>query len=649
MSKRSDKHHSEHRDSKVTGEFGLKLRVKDDKLAKQLRPLEQHRSQTDQPLHQRASKHCNSKVTYLRQTDFVTGSYRILNPGVYKLKENIVFNPLIDPNIRPDLPLSGRWFCAISIETDNVVLDGNGYKLEESTEYRATNLTGTFALVLLGNSPFSEPLFNIIPTVYGPPPGPPSYIPANNVVIKNIRLDVTSEFGIRGQLNNNITIINSKIAESQLFGVSLLGPRNLKIEDCKFRGSTKRVLITMEAFQLYIANGVLPTIPGGDVYLANLNAYAAENPARFNETFDHASTYYGISINAGNTALFPFPMNSASLVKAKEISGGRDAENITIKNCSFSNFTTNSHERIAIGTSDPKSPIYVPQPEIPLIFMGIFGILQWKDAYDSEGNFNPNPLSLALAYMSIFFYNNFIVPVDGPLHMFLQYFPASTAQVLNAILTNNVDEFNAYAAPIAGMGDDGTDIKGLFGIRMVGCKNAVLEDICMKDFVAEGLIGIDSTELPGYSDLNFSGPIGGSLPPLVRFRGNDVWFNSFEICENIKYRCSNLKKIESKSGYVFGVDLPSEDRNILIKNVKVRDLSAPETRTLPEVIPVPPGGVPITEPGEIHVFNVEHETGKVILKNVETCKFTAGGEIFPFPSPNENIKLINATICSCSK
>ena len=35
----------------------------------------------------------NSKTYYLNNTDFINGSFRIKEPGIYKLTENIVFSP----------------------------------------------------------------------------------------------------------------------------------------------------------------------------------------------------------------------------------------------------------------------------------------------------------------------------------------------------------------------------------------------------------------------------------------------------------------------------------------------------------------------------------------------------------------------------
>ena len=38
----------------------------------------------------------NLPTTYLYNSDFLNGSYRILNSGIYKLAENIIFSPNID-------------------------------------------------------------------------------------------------------------------------------------------------------------------------------------------------------------------------------------------------------------------------------------------------------------------------------------------------------------------------------------------------------------------------------------------------------------------------------------------------------------------------------------------------------------------------
>ena len=82
-------------------------------------------------------------VHCLSQSDFLNGTYRIQAPGTYQLTEDIDFEPrpdndhwnqLDDPNYPINQFYLG-FFAAITIESNNVVVDLNGHTLQMSKKF----------------------------------------------------------------------------------------------------------------------------------------------------------------------------------------------------------------------------------------------------------------------------------------------------------------------------------------------------------------------------------------------------------------------------------------------------------------------------------------------------------------------------------
>ena len=190
---------------------------------------------------------------YLKNSDFESGTYIIDKSGYYCLKENIVFNPnsldflsKTDPNINPchssrptveqlkDPEFKQKFnlgfFAAIAIKADYVVVDLNGFKLEQSSEH---NLQQRFySNIELANQPF---LGGQGPSSFG------DIIPANNVIIRNGKLGRSSHHGIHGNNNNNILIENLIFEEFEVAAISLNRSNNLLIQNNKIEENSKKV------------------------------------------------------------------------------------------------------------------------------------------------------------------------------------------------------------------------------------------------------------------------------------------------------------------------------------------------------------------------------------------------------------------------
>ena len=103
---------------------------------------------------------------YLSQESFNKGTVRITKPGYYILKENIVFHPNPQNDFQPSLKSiqNGQYpvgkdgayhlgfFAAITIETNDVVLDLNNFTIQQSKEHNLQQRF--FSTIELANSPF---------------------------------------------------------------------------------------------------------------------------------------------------------------------------------------------------------------------------------------------------------------------------------------------------------------------------------------------------------------------------------------------------------------------------------------------------------------------------------------------------------------
>ena len=212
-------------------------------------------------------------VVPLWADDFKYGTYIIDQPGTYRLMENISFNPnspatldaalasgeipanvadMLDLSVpvdayRAGMPLATQFqhggggaftpggpmdqrydpaaygvgfFAAIAIQADNVVLDLNGFTLDQSAEHAL--LQRFFSVVELADQPFI------------PNQGPASFgtelEAAENVTIKNGTLGRSSHHGIHGNANADVRISDVNFDGYEVGAVALNGVDGLRIE-----------------------------------------------------------------------------------------------------------------------------------------------------------------------------------------------------------------------------------------------------------------------------------------------------------------------------------------------------------------------------------------------------------------------------------
>ena len=201
----------------------------------------------------------------ISQKDFDNGTLRIVHPGIYILKEDIEFNPNPDNNSmpRPDqidtyptMRQGGAYhlgfFAAITIESNDVVLDLRKHTLKQSNEH---NLIQRFyANIELASAPF---ILNQGPGSFTTES---SYKAASDVMIVNGTLGRSSHHGLHGNGPSNVVIKDLVIEEFEVAGVALNGMTNGVLAGLKIKGTRQSVPVVSTFSQAVFAMPVLKQI-----------------------------------------------------------------------------------------------------------------------------------------------------------------------------------------------------------------------------------------------------------------------------------------------------------------------------------------------------------------------------------------------------
>jgi hypothetical protein len=573
-----------------------------------------------------------SGIFQIRQSHFNDGTFRIKTPGTYHLKEDILFNPPTgSDSTRADTPLNGFWFAGLSVEADNVIIDGRGHTIEIAAEYMQTvNVIGSFVAILLGNNQFSGPLFGGGEATF---PDTSVYVPSNFVKIKNIKIvGKGTHFGIMGNNCKNISITCSEISDCQVSNVYMQSVQGLRMSRNILRGSVTPLTINQDVTQLFYMRKrfrefVEGGVPNAQVQWDNLEAYVSSNPDRFNPAAQRypSTALYGLFIVPSPTTFFEFPVGSlestiGSGFTDSFLNGGFNKE-VVVENCQFLDFITEFNEMVGIGTNanEPSNPVFPLQGWILLTF-GLFGAIQWKDAFDSTGTFNPNDFLKSLVFIM-----NTIWPMLGPLQ---GIYPTNSVTIFESILNSDANTFYANASPLHSLQSDGTFAKGLFGIRAIAIDGGSLKNLKFDNVSAIGPPPIDPVTLPGYQNV--------TMPqPLIRSRANDAWHVSLEFCNNVIASDIKMQNLFSKHGYTFAYHFAGENSNCAVTFSESENQSAPNTVVNS-----------VTDTGDSFCFTVEDNTGIITLGNLETKNISAAGTVEHFATAS-NLHPTEIIVANC--
>jgi hypothetical protein len=193
------------------------------------------------------------KVNELSNVNFLDGTFRITEPGYYKLTEDIDFGPQESNDY---WPLFSQWqkyppsayylgfFAAITIETDDVVIDLNGFEIRQNAEFylaqRFFNVIELNDRVFIQNNGVSP--LNYQKTdepVKGLKAG--QIVQPSNIVIKNGSLGRSSHAGIHGNGITGLIVEDVHIYDFEVAGIHCNGCKDVTVRNTEVGPGARNV------------------------------------------------------------------------------------------------------------------------------------------------------------------------------------------------------------------------------------------------------------------------------------------------------------------------------------------------------------------------------------------------------------------------
>lgn len=562
-------------------------------------------------------KGLNLPIIHLTQANFADGTYRIKRSARYILDEDINFDPT---GTRPDIPKGTGWFAAITVETNNVIIDLNGHSIEATQNFINSHFANVFADIELDNCPYAGKLFGAQGSNFT---GDTTFVSGNNIWIKNGTLARSSHWGIHGNNNTNVLVDRVYVRDFEVAGIEINGSTNIFYHKIRITGLEHLITVTAEKTQVVflnqIYNQIIALAPPPIKVIAqeiinNFNAYVAAHPEIYDRVLQYPEgDYYGITMSSGSTNPFGFPTTSEACQKGSAFTNGQTLNNISLHHVCIANLTNQTKDVIVVGAKVPGGT------NGNLIFLGnlgIFGALNWFDLFDTQGNFAPNIVAIALTFAAVA-----VLTVDPVLAANL---PPEAPAIFEAILAGDSSTFFNLAIPLSGFTlNTPFTTTGLFAIR-IDCSNHVItQNIRVKNLQSLGPPGIDLSSIPGASHY----------PDLVqpRYQGNDVWGLEFAVGNNVKVKNITVSNMLSRNGDVFGVDLPSSDSNVTIKCALIQNLTG-EGTTQSQA----------NHPSEVYgIRSIQTVNLKLIDIIVKNLQVPPNGEIHPIEINGVNVKPCN--------
>lgn len=492
----------------------------------------------------------NFPIVHLTNNDFLAGTYRIRESGTYILDEDIEFNPTGTVGQPPGV----GWFAAIGVETDNVIIDLAGHEIKESTQFLNAHIANVFSQIELDNSPFAGNANGVGFAVAGSTyPGETKYVSAHNVCIKNGSLAQSGHWGIHGNNNSGIFLQNLRIYDWEVAGITLNGLTNSYFSDLDISGNQHLIPVRSLPLNIALIQGGLASFgttgPIGEqavIINNNLTTYLQNNPQIYTPLAFPDGSVYGILIAGGSPFSEPFPLTPVDCANAIADTNGTRGVNILFKNINMHDITASPTETIALGSNNGGF--------LSLLPLGVFGMIRWNDMFDSAGNFNPNSLAIANAFVALQNLNS------NP--NLASQFPSNLGTILNSIVSNDSTAFFNNAIPIFGRNFMSSVLTGVFGFR-VDCSlsNVIFTNCNTSSCINIADPSITLSEIPGASHY-------GNLI-VSDNSGVDCWGYECSSANDVIIEGCSANNIRSENGDAFGFDMISSDTNFLLQNCEV--------------------------------------------------------------------------------
>lgn len=514
---------------------------------------------------------------YLYNSNFANGSVRILKPGLYVLKENIKFLP--NAHLGDDLmPTSEQmkpsgdypgvpngyyhmgFFAAITIECKDVILDLNGYVLEQDELHRLQQRF--FACVELASAPF-------IPKA-GPSEFGTTFVAAENVYIGNGSLCTSSHHGIHGNNNKGVLIDHLSIANFEVGAIQLNNSETSIIRYIDICNSSIDVPTAPSYSQArFLLRFLQKMIDGNDTTTLNLTTskgavnpnatvvkdelvnamkdvvQAVKDKTELPDSVFKMSTrlydgnQYGIVLGQG-VVVGPFKLDRDHSKKNTDV---------IVHNINIENIETRPMEILAIRDDSQNSdPSTYGGPRIRDAVGGIFDIT----TVNNNEQYKQNPLANAQLLIAK---SNLSDKGKSNITPAIITWAEGGLANLNQVIT-------ASQYYYLGRGDAmGHTTKGNIGIFAQGCEHTIFKNIVIDNIKNSGRCGVEFFDkYPATSDIYD----GASNIGMAIVGSEDV------ICKNI-----SIDHIESVYGKSTAVRCIGNDKNIRLINLKCHNIKCP--------------------------------------------------------------------------
>jgi len=503
--------------------------------------------------------------TFLHQSDFARGTFRIFQSGRYVLAEDIIFEPNPDANWRPlpndqtynDLAYRLGFFAAITIETPDVEIDLNGKWFNASAVFSIQQRF--YSHIELTAQPFISG--------EGPADFGNRVSGTERVYIHNGRFGRSPHHAIHGNGMQHVTIRDLLIADYEVASIALNGIRDALIENVRAVGAFRQVPVAATFSQARILGLFAQKVnhPEVTAAMANLQPLVDQvvSDVRATGKIDEvahplaAALFKNVEgVIDGNTyGMLIHPRGNAvnALWHAEPPQDDAATHRVCFRNVEILLTESFPIEVIAlahtagVNPDDPSNTNQRGPAGDNLRFFDNVGRLAILD--NATGAFVSNPI------------------VEVQLAMARANLPATTRG-----LTLNIDprvlEWTRGERTLASLiesgdfhwrrnGDSMFHVnKGVFGLRIDGANQVVLDHVTIDGVRNQGLPGTFQP-LPGETSGMYTNDEDGGHPAQGRQRGYmgaDVRGLSIAASTNVQVTHVHVRNVHSKWGLAFGFD-----------------------------------------------------------------------------------------------
>lgn len=530
------------------------------------------------------------KAVYVKNDDFIHGTVIIKESCAIIFAEDIVFDPLyFDPKLSVNASLYTDpayrlgFFAAIVVAAKDVVINMQKHSISQSKKHYL--LQRFYSHIELADSPF-------IPH-QGPAAFTTHITAAENVVIYNGTLGLTSHHGIHGNNAKSINIKHLEIYAFEVAAIALNGSSNVLIEHVNIDGTLNVPVLgsfSAAVFMKQFIDNVLEyvSLPEAKEELTKhsivlgdaINAVVTDvmttgsvDPNRestkifINDTEVPDGTSYGIVFNGHGVAVDGFMPEAPEVFVTK---------NITINEVHIKHMVVSTHEIIAISNGKERKPQ-----------VDVAGAVFQIELVDDGGVYKGN--ILADAQISLARWSNMKCEgFDPTLYALKSNKKLGTLSIHPAIIAwarsdctyvsddesckvtqeTPLPEVMACASiSYIGNGDTMFHVnKGVIGIRCDGVDTCVIRSTIIYDVINKSPPG---SEKPGPYKGSEDGGHFKQSPLMIGYTGADAYGIVLSCCKNVGMKKCDISKVSTESGSAWGVKImgKSEKCNTLCSRV----------------------------------------------------------------------------------